>query len=659
MTDSKRYLPEIDGLRAVAVIAVITNHFVEDWMQSGFLGVDIFFVISGFVITSYLREVRPAGWKEYLSEFYARRIKRLFPALVVYVLLTNIFFLTLTTTQSPELFRTGGLSLLGLSNIYLFLTSTDYFSLDARLNPFMHTWSLGVEEQFYLLFPAIFALAGFVPKLRKHNLNGTALLVGIAAASFLLYLAMYFISENAAFYLIPGRMWELSLGSLTFLLYERRQNISSWNTSSLISFIALIALLATSQIDQAAITITGGILTALVLWSVRTGDVVHKILTTKPLIFIGLLSYSLYLWHWGILVLGKWTIGDGAVAKALFLVLTLAFSMFSYYVIEKPLRYRSWSRSSLTTISYGMSTAAIIASLAIFVLPRLGTDSNNLVSQFFNIKQVDDWSEQIPCFEHWVGKYDDPFKQCLSAKRTGEKPHTAYLVGDSHAAQLVFMAEKGVQALPFTLRYMGPEALTDFPYVFFLKENAAPGKELTYILNNAQKGDYVIIAFHRGHLNNDAGHLNSKRDKHIPISQSIPINEATTNFINNSKTLFNELRAKGIKVILVNDAPLMRAVSTSPTCALQIQLFGESICRVSLAQDLHTRHRQDIAFQELKASFDNVFVWDPLPIIYGKHDSIDVIDEGGEYIMNDWNHITVYQSELLSEHFTKFFESTL
>ena len=149
---SSRYRPEIDGLRAFAVIAVIINHFNKHILPGGYLGVDIFFVISGYVITSSLFGRTSNDFKDFISGFYERRIKRLVPALSVFVLTTSIAICLFNPWSGLSL-QTGIMSLFGLSNLYLFANSTDYFALSADLNVFTHTWSLGVEEQFYILFP--------------------------------------------------------------------------------------------------------------------------------------------------------------------------------------------------------------------------------------------------------------------------------------------------------------------------------------------------------------------------------------------------------------------------------------------------------------------------------------------------------------------------
>ena len=158
-TATTYYRPEIDGLRALAVVAVIVNHFNKDILPSGHLGVDIFFVISGFVITSSLTGRSSQNLGDFLAEFYVRRVKRLIPPLIPFVILTSVLLCLFNPGPGVSM-RTGVSTLFGVSNLYLLNESTDYFATAAESNVFMHTWSLGVEEQFYLLFPPLLWWAG-------------------------------------------------------------------------------------------------------------------------------------------------------------------------------------------------------------------------------------------------------------------------------------------------------------------------------------------------------------------------------------------------------------------------------------------------------------------------------------------------------------------
>ena len=192
-----QYRPEIDGLRAFAVVAVIINHFNKALLPNGYLGVDIFFVISGFVITSSLYKRQSKNFNDFISGFYARRIRRLVPALSVFVLITSIAICLFQANPYLSLW-TGLTSLFGLSNLYLLEKATDYFARSTELNVFTHTWSLGVEEQFYIVFPLLIWLSGF-GRQTKHGTRNLFLIVGtLTIASLIGFLYLYPSNQPAA-----------------------------------------------------------------------------------------------------------------------------------------------------------------------------------------------------------------------------------------------------------------------------------------------------------------------------------------------------------------------------------------------------------------------------------------------------------------------------
>ncbi len=210
------YISRIDGMRALAVIAVIICHFNEKLLPSGYLGVDVFFVISGFVITASLMKRDSNKPLDRFGSFYKRRMKRLIPALSLVVILGSIA-ITLFTRNPLEYLTTGASSLAGFSNLSLYFEATDYWGKDASLNPFTHTWSLGVEEQFYFVYPLI--VVYFTRKgasllaLKKLSVfmgvTAIASLVGFAALS-----SQY---PAATYFLMPFRFWEMGLGCLVYL----------------------------------------------------------------------------------------------------------------------------------------------------------------------------------------------------------------------------------------------------------------------------------------------------------------------------------------------------------------------------------------------------------------------------------------------------------
>ena len=219
-----RYRPEIDGLRAFAVVAVIINHFNKDILPGGYLGVDIFFVISGYVITSSLFGRPSKDFKDFISGFYERRIKRLVPALSAAVLITSIAICLFNPAPGLSL-RTGLTSLFGLSNLYLLKQSTDYFAQSTELNVFTHTWSLGVEEQFYILFPFLIWFSGFGRQTKNGTRNLFLAVGSLTIASLVGFLYLYPTNQPAAYFLMPSILGDGSrMSGLYWISSEHQLN---------------------------------------------------------------------------------------------------------------------------------------------------------------------------------------------------------------------------------------------------------------------------------------------------------------------------------------------------------------------------------------------------------------------------------------------------
>ncbi|MFZ9752855.1 MAG: acyltransferase family protein [Cyanobium sp.] len=400
------YRPEIDGLRALAVIAVIVNHFSKDLLPSGYLGVDIFFVISGYVISRSLLGRPHQSFSEGLASFYARRIKRLVPALLFCVVLTSLAICLFNPAPGVSL-QTGLTALLGASNIYLYSQSTDYFAPSTELNAFTHTWSLGVEEQFYLFFPFFLWLAGFW-KANKTDIEALArklaLIIGVLAfVSLICFGCLYSSHFSAVYFLMPFRFWELGAGCLLALLTPAGRTHThrkgAYKISNPALLIAMVGIFFIPYAESFITTIATIALTCLLIHKFRPGSVDYKIITSPLAVWIGLISYSLYLWHWSILCLSRWTIGIQAWTIPFQVLAMFAMSAISYYFIEKPLRFASWHPSRLGTIFIGLTASILGATFLIFLgIPFQGklfvgkggqrAASNQLASNLVNDKTI-------------------------------------------------------------------------------------------------------------------------------------------------------------------------------------------------------------------------------------------------------------------------------
>jgi len=394
-----KYRPEIDGLRAFAVIPVILFHLNIKWIPGGFIGVDVFFVISGFLITSLII-------KEYeknlftFTNFYLRRIRRIVPILLTIVFLTSIAgFFILFDTDINDLGKQGIASLFSFANIYFWRKKGFYWGVDAENCPLLHSWSLSVEEQFYLLFPFLFI---FIIKYYKKWLLSSVIAVNIL--SFLLFIYGFQYKPIATFYNLPTRAWELGSGCLlSILTYNKNYWLNKIHINSLyksllsiIGFVAVILSYIFIRIGDGItpyliIPVTGSVF--IIGFSQDTRNIVYKLLTVPTLVYIGKISYSLYMWHWPILILAKNFYIDGNFGiKPLYTIpFIAAVSIFSYHFIELPIRQK-YNIIKPILISY-----AIIISFSIFLINLNLTQDITIYSntitkgQLYNVTPNPDW----------------------------------------------------------------------------------------------------------------------------------------------------------------------------------------------------------------------------------------------------------------------------
>jgi peptidoglycan/LPS O-acetylase OafA/YrhL len=362
------YRPEIDGIRALAVTAVIANHFNKELLPSGYLGVDIFFVISGFVITSSLASRSGKNFNDFLTGFYTRRIKRLVPALTLFVLTASVLICFFNPHPNASL-KTGITALGGLSNLYLLKQATDYFATSTELNVFTHTWSLAVEEQFYFLFPVVIWLTGFGRWAPKGSRNLAWAIGAMSVTSLIAFVYLYPTHQPVAYFSMPTRFWELGAGCLLFLglthssrflrVLERIPPL--WAVYA----VGVVLYLPLQFAVQSTIAVV--VLTSILIACLRPGTAAYALFTHPRVVDIGLISYPLYLWHWAVLCLSRWTVGVYWWSVPFQIALMLLLSIVSYRYVEVPLRRSNWSAVRWKSIAYGLgaclSTAILLLAL--------------------------------------------------------------------------------------------------------------------------------------------------------------------------------------------------------------------------------------------------------------------------------------------------------
>jgi peptidoglycan/LPS O-acetylase OafA/YrhL len=335
-----RYRPEIDGLRAVAVLSVFLFHLGGKVASGGYVGVDVFFVISGYLITSLILSERQRGEFSLVS-FYVRRIKRIAPALLAVVLATiAVGYLILPPGDYALLARSGRFALAGASNFFFF-ENTGYFDPLADTMPLLHTWSLGVEEQFYLVWPGLLIVLATLS--RKTKIPALIFISAIAAAS----LAAFFLAgEKYAFYLPYARAWELGLGAIIAFLPEitdRRfalcRKILPWLGLALIgAAISRFGFTVDVTGDKIVVSTIGA---CFIIFAIEPKTSIHRILSSTPLVFVGKISYSLYLWHFPAIVFWRYYSGGQTIPPAYFvpfIVGVTAIAWLSWRCVEEPCR---------------------------------------------------------------------------------------------------------------------------------------------------------------------------------------------------------------------------------------------------------------------------------------------------------------------------------
>lgn len=361
---ARPYREDIDGLRAIAVLAVVANHFSASLLPGGYLGVDIFFVISGFVITRSLGE-RPPQLGRFLNEFYARRIRRILPALLFCVATTGLLTMLVNPFAANSL-RSGVFALFGLANLHFYRAAADYFAATAKLDTFTHTWSLGVEEQFYFLYPLLAWLlvaAGRSAPRAKPFLLGIGTLSALSLAAFVVFQPT---RPVAVFYLPWFRFWELGLGCLLAHVDRGPSRFAAAAITAAASILAICLAAPESAIVAAtvgAVAATG----ALLHWG--DGKVwSYPLLTARPMRFVGRISYSLYLWHWPVLVLSRWSVGVHWWSAPLQFAAMLGIAWLSFRYIETPWRRPRSGTGPARTILVGLAGSGAVAGLLLVLI---------------------------------------------------------------------------------------------------------------------------------------------------------------------------------------------------------------------------------------------------------------------------------------------------
>jgi peptidoglycan/LPS O-acetylase OafA/YrhL len=647
----------VDGLRALAVVAVIVNHLEPSWWPLGYLGVDVFFVISGFVVTLSLLS-RPLDHPgAFLWGFYSRRVRRLMPLLVLTVLTTSLLAALVMYPGSLERvtsLQTGIAALVGGSNLFLLSQNSDYFGISAELNLFLHTWSLGVEEQFYLVFPLLWLLG------RGGSHKRLAVVIALlCCASALLQAHLLGQSQgfNASFYLMPARFWEIGLGVLLALALPRLQpwlqrlrpalalGLAPWLLVALL--VALVQGLGTVPYLQGPSVV---LLTALLLLALEARGPIQRGLSFPVLLAVGLRSYGLYLWHWPLLVLLRWTLGVRWWTALLAVLLTVALAWLTYRWIESPLRRRRWRPRARGELALGGAGAGLAAAgLGLLMTPALaegwwlGRAQPKGYIPPVSFPHMT-YAPEVPgtginrqaCFERFsftsaVQLRPEDLQRCRVAPQRPGAP-TIYVYGDSfagHLSPLLIQLRRdygvGLEVLiraqcPFPTRRSDPsDDCTRFH-----------AERRERVLTSAKPGDVLLLA----------------------TSAREPGGHYTEFFMQQLGEVSRTLTARGVRVIMQSPLPRFPG-SFDPICVYPLQRFQPGAAQRCATPTERSRNEELertgplLAQLESLRAADGLELWDAFGVLCPADQARCSTHQGDVRLFRDEAHLSARGAEHL------------
>lgn len=434
------YRPDIDGLRTVSVVSVLCYHYGLGPITGGFVGVDVFFVISGYLITSIIfREMQQGRFS--ILGFYDRRIRRILPATLLTIIATAAAgYFVLLPSDYAAFGESAAYASFGVANFFFLWNTGGYFDSRADLMPLLHMWSLAVEEQFYLVWPLLLLAVFSISRGSRYAVAGA--LAAIIVVSFGLAVWTMSLDRQLAFYMLHSRAWELALGAaiafLPVLTSRPAGEVLSIAGIGLI-FFGIFTLTSKSPFPgwNALYPCVGA---ALLIWPQKHRTIVARVLSVGPMVFIGKISFSLYLWHWPVLVLYRHHgLGDmPPLADRIWLAaVALVLAAASWWLVEEPFRRRRPRK--IVAVASGLAAMSVSAAIALSIsvngfawrLPKEAREFENHRSLAVAERQIS------PCFlTTGTEKKGISFDEEKCIDRSPGKPRVL-IIGDSHADHLV------------------------------------------------------------------------------------------------------------------------------------------------------------------------------------------------------------------------------
>lgn len=643
---TKDYRRDIDGLRALAVLFVVFYHLGAKFARAGFIGVDVFFVISGFLITLHIcRDMEKSCFS--LKQFYIRRMRRILPALIVVLFFTTLaayFFLFPSDLKnySDSLIAT----VLSVSNFYFWnFIHMGYFSTDAQVIPLLHTWSLGVEEQFYLVWPFLL-LVLFRLFANKKHIFITIILLGLCS-----FFAYYFLRDNVQliYYSPMTRGFELLFGAILAFKYDKLAPVKNKLILDGLSIIGLGLIICAGWIltvnDYPGLNALLPTLGAVVLiYTGKSDGIANKILSVPPLVFIGLISYSLYLWHWPIIAfINYFGVSLNFTVRVCIIVFSILLSFLTWKFVEQPFRQKikfnfkkafvlTWAAPSLAALLFFVP----VQSISNFGFNQISTQAQKAINnQYFGPLDPRGDCHNIGGLPSHLGEQD----ACAIGNITLGREQVL-LTGDSHA-----MAANGMISVLLkdaNLKgYIATQAGT--PFVLTNSENS----------HNLNKGflirdDTIEKLIQQQHY------------KYVVLGGNWSMyayafkTKAITNSLDGFKLVLTNtikfiIKNKSIPVILFDVPPLDRV---SVSCGLSRVSFARCYNSINQIKKEQAQTRQVIL--EMKKKYPQIILIDPNRIICQNSKCYSSINGTPLYFTGQFNsHLNYAGSTLIGELYLK------
>lgn len=651
------YLNYIDVLRAISVILVIFFHLNPESFDLGYLGVDVFFVISGYVITNSIYNDQIINKKGIFS-FYVKRFKRIYPILFLVIITFLIFYVFFSPLSGNTNFYLGSAltALLGISNFYFINNEVNYFLNDGA-NPLLHTWSLGIEEQFYLLYP-LFLIS--LIKLYKNKINIVIFsIVILIFSSFIIYVSFDGIIGN--FYFPLSRFWELGIGCFAFFFPALKSKVRAL---TLFFFLFLLSMSAFSLNDYVIekYSLNTALVTFLIISSMRNYSKNKKliyVLDLSQLPYLGKLSYSIYLWHLPILYFCEIYL-SGFSKYCFFFTITFIFSLISYNLYETPLRKKEYIENFIKKIINARSL--VILSICLLTIIAF---HQNYTSILKDIKKFNYPERKLSTLLHrldhnhknYLKNTCNNLDDILVCEVSKNKDKEIYLTGDSHANHFLPAIDSINNIKKFYYTELAECEIirkhivhSNYNNYKFCDDGDADKTKLRNIINTNVENKIIIISLRVSDY---------FKPEWKVLKNSNPNNLEKKLFIKQKYLEFFKLFPQS-KIVLIAAIPESKVMTEK--CIfneylvrnLNKELFDK--CHFDKKKDMKRSLEVELFLKEIQKESKNLYIYKPYNVLCPENVCHNYDNKNDFFLLHDKDHLSIEASKFLSENLSSFIE---